>query len=170
MTVKSLSLIPLSQERFASFGDVIELKNSPDFIINQGHCGRHHDLAQLDFTPDRGEGRAGISLFDAKPRSLPYKLDMMERHPLGSQAFLPLHEAPFMVIVAQDDGGKPADPLAFLTRSGQGINLHRNVWHGVLTPLESAQHHAGLFAVIDRIGTGNNLQEYWFEEPWLISA
>ncbi len=152
---------PLTQPAFAPFGDVLSLKDSPDMLINQGLCGRHHDLAQLDF----GDGRAGISLFDAQPRSLPYRLDMVERHPLGSQAFIPMNLSSFLVIVAADDGGTPATPQAFLTAPGQGINLHRNVWHGVLTPLQAP----GVFAVIDRIGAGQNLQEHWFDTPFVIS-
>ncbi len=153
---------PLTAAGFAAFGDVIALKEAPDKIINQGLCGRHHDLARMEFT----EGRAGISLFDAQPRALPYRLEMMERHPLGSQAFIPLNPTSFLVIVAADDGGAPATPRAFLTAPGQGINLLRNTWHGVLTPLQAP----GLFAVIDRIGPGDNLEEHWFDAPWQVAA
>jgi ureidoglycolate lyase len=73
---------------------------------------------------------------------------------------------PFLVIVAADKGGTPGRPRAFLTAPGQGINLHRNIWHGVLTPL----HAPGLFAVIDRIGDTANLQEYWFTAPFLVAS
>ena len=151
----------LSAEAFAAFGDVIALKDQPDQIINQGFCGRHHDLARLDFT----EGRAGISLFKAVPRSLPYRLEMMERHPLGSQAFIPMTADPFLVIVAPDNGGAPGVPVAFRMPSGKGVNFHRNTWHGVLTPLAEP----ALFAVVDRIGAGNNLEEHWFEEAYEIA-
>lgn len=153
---------PLTATAFAPFGDVIEVKGAPDKIINQGLCGRHHDLARLEFDG----GHAGISLFDAEPRALPYRLEMMERHPLGSQAFIPLNPAPFLVIVAADAGGAPATPRAFLTAPGQGINLLRNTWHGVLTPLAAP----GLFAVIDRIGPGDNLEEYWFDAPHSVAS
>lgn len=150
----------LTKDAFAPFGDVLSLRDTPDKLINQGLCGRHHDLADLDFA----NGRAGISLFSAEPRALPYKLELVERHPDGSQAFIPMSQHPFLVIVANDDAGKPAKPQAFLTKSGQGINLHRNIWHGVLTPL----HAPGLFAVIDRIGEGANLEEFWFETPYTV--
>lgn len=153
---------PLTQNAFAPFGDVLATKSAPDKIINQGKCGRHHDLAQLDFS----DGRAGISFFDAEPRSLPYSLEMMERHPEGSQAFIPLNLSSFLVIVAEDQAGQPATPLAFLTTPGQGINFHRNTWHGVLTPLSAP----GLFAVVDRIGDGANLQEHWFDTPYVITT
>lgn len=152
---------PLTAEAFAPFGDVLDCAGTPDKIINQGMCGRFHDRARLDF----GGAEAGISLFNATPRSLPYRLEMMERHPLGSQAFIPMHEHPFLVIVAPDDGDAPTGPLAFLTAAGQGINIHRNVWHGVLTPLCAP----GLFAVIDRIGAGDNLQEHWFDAPYTVA-
>jgi ureidoglycolate lyase len=154
---------PLTATAFAPFGDVIELKGTPDKIINQGLCGRHHDLARVETD---AAGRVGISLFDAEPRALPYQLEMMERHPLGSQAFLPLSPTSFLVIVAADDGDRPGKPRAFLTAPGQGINLFRNIWHGVLTPLSPP----GVFAVIDRIGAGDNLQEYWFDSPYRVEA
>ena len=157
----AVTIQPLTVGTFAPFGDVLTLKDTADKIINQGLCGRHHDLADLDFGPN---GHAGISLFDAEPRTLPLKLDMMERHPEGSQAFLPLHQNPFLVIVAPDDCGAPGEPLAFHTAPGQGINFHRNIWHGVLTPL----HAPGLFAVVDRIGDTPNLQEHWFDTPYSV--
>lgn len=152
----------LTKRAFAPFGDVLEAEGPPDRLINQGLCGRHHDLAQLDF----GEGRAGISVFDAKPRDLPLDLEMMERHPDGSQAFLPMHKHPYLVVVAQDTDNAPTNLQAFLAAPGQGVNYHRNTWHSVLTPLRSP----GLFAVIDRIGAGDNLEEHWFEIPWRIEA
>ncbi|SMX44876.1 ureidoglycolate lyase [Actibacterium lipolyticum] len=149
----TVTIQPLTAQAFAPFGDVLDCAGDPDKIINQGLCGRFHDRAQMDFGPD---GRAGISLFKAQPRALPLTLDLMERHPDGSQAFIPMSEHPFLVITAPDDGGKPGAPLAFLTSPGQGINFHRGTWHGVLTPL----HAPGLFAVIDRIGNTPNLEEH----------
>lgn len=151
---------PMSEAAFAPFGDVLDTEGAPDWMINQGLCGRFHDRARLDFT----DGRAGISLFRAELRSLPLTLDMVERHPLGSQAFVPMSLDPFLVIVAPDEAGKPGRPRAFLTAAGQGINLHRGTWHGILTPLSGP----GQFAVIDRIGEGTNLDEYWFETPYLV--
>ncbi len=154
---------PLTAEVFAPFGDVLEAAGEPDKLINQGLCGRFHDRARLDFGPG---GRAGISLFQAEPRSLPYRLEMVERHPDGSQAFLPLSQDPFLVIVAPDQGGVPGEPVAFLTAPGQGVNYHRASWHGVLTPLGPP----GLFAVVDRIGDTPNLDEHRFETPYMIET
>ena len=154
---------PLSATAFAPFGDVLDASGTPDKLINAGLCGRYHDRARLDFGPD---GRAGISIFNAQPRSLPYELTLLERHPDGSQAFIPMTQNPFLVIVAPDDGGIPGPVRAFLTAPGQGINLRRNTWHGVLTPL----HAPGLFAVIDRIGDSANLQEYTLATAVIIAA
>ncbi len=151
---------PLTQEAFAPFGEVLEARGVPDRMINQGLCGRFHDRAGLDFGP---EGRAGLSVFLAEPRALPYRLEMIERHPDGSQAFLPMSGHPFLVIVSPSPG---APPRAFLTDGAQGINLARGTWHGVLTPL----HAPGLFAVVDRIGPTPNLEEHWYPEPWTIRA
>ncbi|MDA0961522.1 MAG: ureidoglycolate lyase [Proteobacteria bacterium] len=157
---RAIPIEPLTARAFAPFGDVLDTGGDPDRIINQGFCGRWHDRAQLDVEG----GRAGISLFKAEPRALPYLLDMMERHPDGSQAFLPMSMEAFLVIVAPDAGGIPGTPRAFRTEPGQGVNYHRGTWHGVLTPLAPP----GLFAVIDRIGPGANLEEHWFDEPWTV--
>ncbi|UWS80648.1 ureidoglycolate lyase [Phaeobacter sp. G2] len=155
-----IAIQPISAAGFAPFGDLLQVTGAPDKIINQGLCGRYHDLAQMDFC----DGRAGLSLFNAEPRTLPLALTMMERHPQGSQAFIPMSEHGFLVIVARDAGGTPGTPLAFETQPGQAVNFHRGTWHGVLTPL----HAPGLFAVVDRIGAGANLQEHWFETPFVV--
>lgn len=153
----------LTGKAFAPYGDVLEVNGAPDKLINKGLCGRFHDRARLDFGP---EGRAGISIFNAQPRALPYRLEMMERHPEGSQAFVPLHSHPFLIIAAPDDGGVPGRPEAFLSNGAQAINFLRNIWHGVLTPLADP----GLFAVIDRIGETPNLEEIWFETPYVVKS
>jgi len=153
---------PLTAQAFAPFGDVLEIAGAPDRIINQGLCGRYHDRARLDFGPG---GRAGLSLFDAAPRSLPYRLDLVERHPDGSQAFIPMHGNDWLVIVAEP-GDSPGPVHGFIVGPGQGINLHRGTWHGVLTPL----HAPGVFAVVDRIGDTANLQEYKLDPPVLITG
>ena len=151
---------PIGAASFAPYGDVISTEGAPDTLINQGLCGRFHDRARLDFS----DGRAGISLFDAVPRSLPYKLEFVERHPQGSQCFIPMSEHGFLIIVATDNAGVPGVPCAFRTRPGQAINFHRSTWHGVLTPLQAP----GLFAVVDRIGSGENLEEYHFPKAYSI--
>lgn len=157
--MRQITTEPLTAAAFAPYGDVLDATG--DFrLINAGLCRRHHDRAEMDFGP---EGRAGISLFDATPRSLPYTFDLIERHPDGSQAFLPMTEHPFLVIVAD---GPDATPRAFVTDGTQGINLHRGTWHGVLTPL----HAPGRFAVVDRIGATLNLEEWRMETPWTVVA
>lgn len=155
-----LEITPITADDFAPFGDILEAAGEADKIINQGLCGRFHDRAKIDLT----DGRAGISIFKSEARVLPYKLEMVERHPDGSQAFIPMSFDPFLVVVAPDEGGRPGRPMAFRTEAGQGINFHRNIWHGVLTPLAEP----GLFAVIDRIGEGANLEEFWFEAPYSV--
>lgn len=157
----TLRIEPLSKQAFVPFGDVLDCTGDPDKIINQGFCGRYHDRAGLDFGP---KGRAGISLFLAEPRDLPYTLDMVERHPDGSQAFIPMTENPFLVIVAEDKNDIPHNFRAFVSDGSQGINFKRNTWHGVLTPL----HGPGRFCIIDRIGNTTNLEEYWLKTPYMV--
>lgn len=154
---------PLTAEAFAPYGDVLEAAGAPDRIINEGLCERFHDRARLDFGPG---GRAGVSVFRAVPRSLPLALELVERHPHGSQTFVPMSSDPFLVIVAEDGDGHPVNLRAFRTAPGQGINILRNTWHGVLTPLAEP----GLFAVIDRIGETPNLEEHRFAAPLVIAG
>ena len=158
---QTIKIQKLEAQAFAPFGDILSFDGSPDKMINQGLCGRYHDKATMTYH----DGKAGISLFDAVARDLPYELDLLERHPLGSQAFIPMSEQPFLVIVAPDEGGMPGLPLAFITDSYMGVNYHANIWHGVLTPL----YAPGRFAVIDRIGAGANLEEFLLEDGYLIT-
>jgi ureidoglycolate lyase len=147
---------PLTAAAFAAFGDVLDATG--EFrLINGGLCERYHDRARLDF----GDARGGLSIFRAEPRALPYRFDLIERHPDGSQAFIPMTAHPFLVIVAPAPG---ATPRAFITDGAQGINLHRGTWHGVLTPLQAP----GLFAVIDRIGPTPNLEEHRYAQGWTV--
>ena len=154
---------PLTAAAFAPFGDVLDATG--DFrLINEGMCQRHHDRARLDFAPETDpQNRPGLSIFNATSRALPYTFDLIERHPEGSQAFIPMTQNPFLVIVASSPN---ATPRAFLTNGAQAINLHRGTWHGVLTPL----HPPGLFAVVDRIGASANLEEYRYPQPWVVLA
>jgi len=149
---------PLTAAAFKAYGDVIEASGDPSFMINAGKCGRFHDLAKTDFAG----GEAGISLAHGTPYGLPLHLTMIERHPLGSQMFMPLNNAPFLVVVSDSP---EATPKVFLTNGAQGVNYHRGTWHGVLTPLSAPQP----FLIVDRIGSGNNLEEHFFEVPYLVS-
>lgn len=158
---RAIAIEPLTAAAFAPFGEVLEAAGPPDRLINRGLCARYHDRARLDFAAD---GRAGISLFLAQPYRLPHVLDLMERHPLGSQAFLPLSPDPFLVIVAPDAGGQPGRPRAFATAPGQGVNIGRRVWHGVLTPVG----RPGRFAVVDYVGPRVNLEEAALDPPWTV--
>ncbi|RLQ88241.1 ureidoglycolate lyase [Notoacmeibacter ruber] len=157
---RTLLAVPLTAEAFAPFGDVLEAAGDPTKLINEGACGRWHDLAMLDLS----DGRAGISIFRADIRPLPYRFSLVERHPAGSQAFIPMELVPFLVIVAPDESGVPGSPHAFVTEPGQAINLHRGTWHGVLTPIAGS----GLFAVVDRIGGGTNLEEWRYDAPFTV--
>ena len=148
---------PLTATAFAPFGDVLDA-TGPFRLINDGQCHRFHDRAALNFH----DAAPGISIFRAEPRALPYTFDLIERHPEGSQAFIPMHQNPFLIIVATNPQTKPK---ALLTNGHQAINLYRNIWHGVLTPLSEP----GLFAVIDRIGPTPNLQEHRYATPFTIS-
>ncbi len=145
----------IDADRFRPFGDVFDAEGDPDMIINEGRCSRHHDRVRLDF----GTGRAGISLFRTRAVEIPYALTVMERHPLGAQAFIPMSEDPFIVVVAEDDNGKPGTLHAFKTAPRQGVSYLPNTWHAPLIALRDD----AVFAVVDRIGPGNNLQEFTYD-------
>ena len=145
-----LKLEPLTREAFADFGDVIETEGAHHFPINQGMAERYHDLAQIDTGTD---GQALLSIFVGRVWPMPIAIRLLERHPLGSQAFIPLQQQDYLVVVAK----MPQAPSlrGFLARGAQGINYRRNVWHHPLLALENESR----FLVIDRGGSGNNLEE-----------
>lgn len=153
---------PLSRAAFAPFGDVIDTDWDDHFPINQGKCERYHDLAKVE--AEGPNARVLISIFKGTPYDFPLRLTMVERHPLGSQAFMPLSPAPFLVVVCPDGPDGPGTPHAFVTRPGQGVSYRRDTWHAVLTPIGAPQD----FLVVDRGGDGDNLVEHHFDEPWEV--
>ena len=161
--MKTLVAQPLTRAAFEPFGQVLTTEGAYHYPINAGMTERFHDLAKIEISGETG--RPLISIFRGQPYAMPLSLTMVERHPLGSQAFMPLHDRPFLVIVAPDENGRPGTPLVFMTQPGTGINIGRNVWHGVLTALEAE----GDFLVVDRGGEGNNLQEHFFDTPYRVA-
>ncbi len=153
----------LTREAFAPFGDVIELEGARHFDINLGSTVRYHDLAAVDTATDGGHPL--INLFRGQPVSLPRTLTMMERHPLGSQAFIPLSPRSYLVVVASDLHGAPCELRAFLTDGWQGVNYAKGTWHHPLLPLQEVSD----FIVVDRGGNGLNLEEFSLAEPVLLT-
>ena len=144
--VHHLRVEALTQEAFEPFGEVIEAGDSVrHFAINSGFAERYHDLARIDVAQQGGHPL--VSIFRAKPRVFPMAVETMERHPLGSQTFIPLSQQPFLVVVASGDTPPRAQQLrCFLTYPGQGVNYRAGIWHHPLI----AMHVDGDFLVIDR--------------------
>ncbi|AOK29449.1 MULTISPECIES: ureidoglycolate lyase [Burkholderia] len=160
--MKTLTIEPLTRAAFAPFGDVIETDGTKHFPINGGTTTRFHDLARVDVGD--GGGRPLVNLFRGQPRALPFAVTMLERHPLGSQAFLPLSDKPYLVVVAPAGDLDPAKIRAFVTRGWQGVNYAKGVWHHPLIALGGLSD----FIVVDRGGDGVNLDERDLPEPlWL---
>ena len=157
-----LSAEPITATAFTPYGEVIETDGRDHILINEGKCKRFTDLANVDIV----DGRAGLSLFQSDLRPLPYLCTLLERHPLGSQCFVPMSEATWLIIVAPDEDGAPGAISAFVAGPGLAVNIARNTWHGVLAPVTGS----GMFAVIDRIGDGANLEEHSLARPVLIDV
>ena len=156
-----LQIHSLTKAAFAPFGDVIKADPATVRLINNGTTERFHRLGTVE---TEGEG-AIISLFRGQPRQFPYAIDMMERHPFGSQSFHPLSGRPFLVAVAEDVGSRPGEPKIFLARGDQGVNYRRNVWHHPLMVIGSPSD----FLVVDRDRPENNLEESFYDTRYLIS-
>jgi ureidoglycolate lyase len=153
-----IAVEPLTKAAFKPFGDVVEVLDAQPIGINQGFAERVNGLASVDV--GEGGGFVNISLFVAKARPLPIDLKLMERHPLGSQLFYPLQDAPWLVVVCAD----PADTKsyrAFRASGRQGVNYARNVWHHPLLVTQDDDR----FIVVDRAGPGDNLEERWLAAP-----
>jgi ureidoglycolate lyase len=157
---RTLTARPLTREAFAPFGEVIAADDAvKHYPINQGTTERYHDLANVDVGDG---GRALISIFRAQPRTLPFAVSMLERHPLGSQAFVPLTQLPYLVVVAPAED--PQAMRAFLASDGVGVNYARGIWHHPLLALRERCD----FLVVDRGGPGHNLDETSFAAPWTL--
>ena len=153
----TLRLQPLTKTGFAAFGDVIELDGVAPIQINQGFAQRFNNLAKVDVTTEGGT--TNVSLFTANPRPQPIAINLMERHPLGTQLFYPLQDRPWAVLVCADP--KDANSYrAFSATGRQGVNYHRNVWHFPLLVYDAESR----FIIVDRIGPGNNLEEVMLEQ------
>jgi ureidoglycolate lyase len=156
---------PLTAAAFAPFGDVIETAGRASRWINHGTCERFDDLAQVDVAGEGG--RPVISIFRAAPRELPLQLRGLERHPLSRQAFYPLQQLPFLIVVAEEGSGPVAPRVRVYLSSGrQGVNFRRNTWHHELLAL----HQTSLFLVIDRGGPGENCEQLAIEDGISVAA
>ena len=149
---------PLTADAFAPFGDVMDARMSASFPINAGRTQRHHDLAKVETLGDNA--RTLINIFVSQPITLPLELTFLERHPQGSQAFMPLHQERFIVVVAPPgEHINPDDVRAFVTDGRQGVNYRPGTWHAIQSVLE----REGEFLVVDRGGDGNNCDEFPLE-------
>ncbi|MDJ0813305.1 MAG: ureidoglycolate lyase [Woeseiaceae bacterium] len=162
MTI-SLKPRPLTRERFAPYGDVIESADASKAAMNAARFERFDDLCSIDPGDD---GRVAVSIARCRvATSLPYRIDMVERHPLGSQAFVPLSRARMIVVVAApEESVETADLRAFVTNGRQGINYRRGTWHMPLIAFDAGQE----FLVIDRAGGEPNCDEHVLDEPVML--
>ena len=161
--MQELRLESLTADAFAPYGSVLDIALAEKRMINGGTTQRFHALAMAD--TETGGGRTILSLFRGQPRSFPYTIDMMERHPLGSQAFFPVTPRAWIAVVAPDTGDRPGQPRAFSVPAGMGVQYARNVWHH---PLIAVGEPAD-FLVMDREGGGANLEEVSYDEAYVIA-
>ena len=163
MKTYHLHLKPLTQEAFAPFGDVIQKQGHYPEDINFGQTRKYAGLAQIDVADE--EGTATVHIYRSRPVSLPFRVEVMEYHPLGSQAFIPLHQRPFLVVVAPAAEILDFDSIeGFFTNGEQGVNLKKGVWHHYqLSLLENCD-----YLVIERDGPGVNTIEQHLDKPLLI--
>ena len=160
--MNTLRIERLTREAFAPFGDVIELDGARHFPINAGTTERFHDLANVDVSSQGG--RPLINVFRAQPRTWPIDITMMERHPLGSQAFVPLSDTRYLIVVAPAGDLDGTRIRAFSTTGWQGVNYAKGVWHHPLLALERVSD----FLVVDRGGEGHNCDEVSLQQVWRL--
>jgi len=157
-----LRVEPLTKETFLAFGDVLETEGTSPQSINFGQTKKFAELARV--SAEAG-GFAQLGIYRSTAIDLPFRIRLMECHPLGSQAFYPLHKRPFPVLVAKPGGAPgPADIRVFLSNGRQGVNLHAGVWHHYQLSLGQDSD----YLVVDRGGQGENYREHLLnEELWL---
>ena len=141
----------ISKENFKKFGDMITTSGIKPLEINDGYAKRFDGIANLNTKKDDGDST--ISIFSALKRSFPMKVDMMEKHPLGSQAFIPMKETVFLAFVAPEGDEPDLNKIeSFIVPNGIGVNYNAGVWHFPLIATEDMN-----FLVVDRLGDGDNL-------------
>ena len=141
----------ISKENFKKFGDMITTSGIKPLEINDGYAKRFDGIANLNTKKDNGEST--ISIFSALKRSFPMKVDMMEKHPLGSQAFIPMKETVFLAFVAPEGDEPDLNKIeSFIIPNGIGVNYNAGVQHFPLIATEDMN-----FLVVDRLGDGDNL-------------
>ena len=154
-----LAVQPLTSAGFAPFGDVVEFEGHDSFPINKGMADRYHALADVELAGE--QARAIISLVESRKFDLPRRVDHLEYHPLGSQAFLPLDASPFIVVVCPAADQPELDKLqAFVTNGRQGINYRLGTWHHVLLTPYAAMR----FICVDRTGPGDNCIDFFIPD------
>ena len=154
-----LAVQPLTSAGFAPFGDVVEFEGHDSFPINKGMADRYHALADVQLAGE--QARAIINLVESRKFDLPRRVDHLEYHPLGSQAFLPLDASPFIVVVCSAADQPQLDKLqAFVTNGRQGINYRLGTWHHVLLTPYAAMR----FICVDRTGPGDNCIDYFIPD------
>jgi len=149
---RSLVAEPLTREAFAPFGDVIDTDGAESFPINQGRTERFHALSRVELSgaTDRGI----LSIFRGQPMT-PLEITLMERHPLGSQSFIPMNNVDFLAVVAPPGDFDEAAVRVFLVKGHQGVTYHAGTWHAPLLPLTADAD----YLVVDRQGLGRNCDE-----------
>ena len=160
---ETLVVEPLTKAAFAPFGTVIEADPATMRLINDGTTERYHGLAVAEAIGDGA--RVIINIFRGSARAFPYTVGMMERHPFGSQSFSPIDDRPWLVVVSEDEDGRPGRPRVFRASGRQGINYRRDVWHHPLMTVGDTSD----FLVVDRQGEGSNVVEHFFDAPYVIA-
>ena len=154
--------IKITKENFFDFGNVISSENIKAIDINAGYAKRFDDLANINTLKD--EGKTIVSIFSALKRSFPMKIDMMEKHPLGSQAFIPIKETIFLCFVAPSGKLPEISKIrSFIIPPKTGINYKPGIWHFPGISTEDTD-----FLVIDRKGAGENLIIHQFKKDKII--
>ena len=162
MTEKIIKPIPITKKDFIKFGDVISTKEIKALEINNGFAKRYDDIANLNTGSENGE--TTISIFSALKRKFPMKIDMMEKHPLGSQAFIPMEDTKFLVFVAPKGVKPDVNKIqSFLVPKQTGVNYNAGIWHFPLISMKNMN-----FLIVDRKGKGNNLVIYKFKKDKII--
>ena len=152
----------ITRENFALYGDLISSESIKPMDINAGYAKRFDNLAKINTAKDKGE--TIVSIFSALKRSFPMKIDMMEKHPLSSQAFVPMKETIFLSFVAPPGDVPEINKIqSFIIPPKMGVNYNPGIWHFPLISTEDTN-----FLVIDRKGSGKNLTIHKFEKEEII--
>jgi len=155
--IMNLQIKKISKDNFSKYGQLVSTKDIESQNINEETTKSFYDLVNIEIYGD--DKKCRVNIFKSIKRNFPLEVNMLENHPLSSQAFIPLQKTNFIVVVAPISSEPDINLIeTFLISPEEGINFKPKVWHFPLIATENSN-----FLTIDKKDSANNIEIYNFQ-------